>query len=168
MTKKNNTDKYQSIYRLPKAERVVEIKKLSGYERVEYLEFMRSKDAQIVRGRFRNYETPGGATEFSLKLHKGDEVVNWLFEDDGVYSVPLGVARHLKENTWSPIYSHVPGEVGVQSAQGARIGKNSQPGVVQRITRKLRRFDFDSLEFSADLDAELPAVSLYTVENLGA
>lgn len=113
------------------------------------LQYMRDRDAEIVRGIFHFYEVPGGLLEFSYKCYKGDEVAKYSLEDNKVYSIPRGVARHLNKNGWYPIHAHTVDEQG-------------KP--VARITQKVARYGFSSLEFF-DSDDLVPAGRpLMTVE----
>lgn len=104
------------------------------------LRYQRDRDKEIVKGIFRFYEVPGGSMSFVFKQYKEDQVERYDFIDGGVYSIPRAVARHLNKNGWYPQYEHVAGEPGVQ---------NASFGI--RIQNKVRRFGFQSLEFT-DLD----------------
>lgn len=112
--------------------------------------YMRDKDREMVKGIFRYHEVPGGAFEFVYKAYKGDEVERYLLVDGCVYTIPLGVAKHLNNNVWYPQYDYVPGEnligaVTNTTPHGGHVGK------LMRITKKVRRVSFQSLEF---LDVE--------------
>ncbi len=100
------------------------------------LQYQRDKDKEPVKGIFRFHEVPGGVMSFSLKLHKGDQVENYTMKDGEIKTVPLGVAIHLNKNGWYPEYSYVQAEDMQNIAQ---------------ITKKIRRFSFQSLEF-VDID----------------
>lgn len=99
----------------------------------EDLKIQREKDRQMVRGRFMFHEVPGGTTSFPFRKYKGDPIENWTFHDGDVYTIPLGVAKHLNANCWYPIHAYSQGEKG---ATEVRIGQ------------KVRRYSFQSLEFT--------------------
>jgi len=113
-------------------------KKLTGSQ----IKAMHDRDAEMVKGIFRFYEIPGGCMDFVYKAYKEDPVERYSMHDGEVYSIPVGVARHLNKNGWYPEYSYMPGESGVQN--------------VTKVTKKIRRFGFQSLEFvdTADLSED--------------
>jgi hypothetical protein len=104
------------------------------------IKWQRDKDAEMVKGIFHFYEVPGGSMSFPYKAYAGDEVMRFDFIDGQVYTIPLGVAKHLNKNCWYPEYGFIAGEKGV-----------SDMGANQRIMRKVRRCSFQSLEF-VDVD----------------
>ncbi len=110
----------------------------------------RERDKEKVRGIFKYYEVPGGTFSFVYgPIYKGDSTERFDFEDGKVYSIPLGVAKHLNKNGWYPEHKHVVDEYGKSIAV---------------IGTKHRRFGFQSLEF-VDIDDLTPeGVPLVTVE----
>lgn len=100
------------------------------------LEFQRKKDREMVRGIFRFHEVPGGHMEFMFKKYKKDPLEKFSMTDGEVYTVPLGVAKHLNTNCWYPSYTFKSDEAG-------------RPTV--SISEKIRRCSFQSLEF-IDID----------------
>lgn len=94
--------------------------------------YSRDKDREKVKGIFRFYEVPGGTMSFVFKAYKEDPVERFDMVDGQVYEVPLGVARHLNKNLWYPEYDYMKGE----------DSKN-----IMKITKKVRRCGFQSLEF---------------------
>lgn len=105
------------------------------------LKYQRDKDREMVKGIFRYHECPGGAFEFVYKQYKQDDVERFLMVDGQVYTIPLGVAKHLNNNVWYPQYDYVSSE-GMFSAQGV-AGSNR----LMKVTKKVRRVSFQSLEF---------------------
>lgn len=103
------------------------------------LEAQRQRDRQKVTGLFKDYEVPGGNITFCFRAYKDDPVEKYTFHDGKVYTVPLGVARHLNTNCWYPRYDHVAGDKGVQD-------------ISTRIVEKVRRFGFSPLDFMKDED----------------
>ena len=96
------------------------------------LEFQRKKDREMVRGIFRFHEVPGGQMEFPFKKYKGDPLETFKMNDGEVYTIPLGVAKHLNTNCWYPSYTFKNDEAGRPSVS---------------VAEKIRRFSFQSLEF---------------------
>lgn len=97
---------------------------------------LRDRDNKMVKGRFRNLESPGGTLKFALKLHKGDPVMKFSMTDGEVYDVPLMVAKHLNNNCQRSTNQNL------LDAQGYPV----------KGSKKVRRFAFESLEFS-DMDS---------------
>lgn len=121
------------------------------------MQWQRDKDREMVKGIFRFHEVPGGCMSFVFKAYKGDEVERYDMIDGQVYTVPLGVAKHLNKNLWYPEYSYVKGE-GMIGGHG--------PSQIMKATRKIRRCSFQSLEF-IDID-EVPTnvESIITMEQV--
>lgn len=118
------------------------------------IEYMRKKDREPVRGKFIFHEVPGGTMSFSYKAYKGDEVENFTLVDGEVYTIPLGVAKHLNKNCWYPIHSY-------------SVDAEGRP--TQKIGQKVRRCSFQSLEFVDIEDISpvgTPAADLVTIENI--
>ena len=113
-----------------------------------YLKYMHDKDSQKVRGVFRFYEVPGGYMSFVFREYKEDDIERYDMYDGEVYTIPLGVAKHLNKNGWYPEHQYVMNEKGENIAQ---IGK------------KVRRFGFQSLEFMDESEFQGPS-SIVTVQ----
>ena len=96
------------------------------------LEFQRKKDREMVRGIFRFHEVPGGQMEFVFKKYRKDPLEKFSMIDGEVYTVPLGVAKHLNTNCWYPSYNYKNDEAGRPSMS---------------LAEKVRRCSFQSLEF---------------------
>lgn len=116
-------------------------KKETPKVRAQNLKYLRDKNREPVKGIFRFYEVPGGSMSFSFKEFKEDQVERYDFIDGEVYSIPLGVAKHLNKNGWYPEYEYLPGQPGVQASP------NGLHGATMRVGKKVRRFGFQSLEF---------------------
>jgi hypothetical protein len=118
------------------------------------LQYMREKDREPVRGKFLFHEVPGGTMRFVYKAYKGDQVEHYTMIDGEVYTIPLGVARHLNKNCWYPIHAYALDDKGSPT---------------QKVGRKVRRCSFQSLEF-VDIDdvspVGTPAADLITIENV--
>jgi hypothetical protein len=103
------------------------------------LHYQREKDRTPVKGKFHFHEVPHGEMSFSIKIYKEDQVENYTFKDGEIKTIPLGVAKHLNKNCWYPEYDYV------------RIDNDNGFQNVAKITRKIRRCSFQSLEF-LDID----------------
>lgn len=102
------------------------------------LEFQRKKDREPIRAKFIFHEVPGGQMEFPFKKYKGDPLETFKMKDGEVYTIPLGVYKHLNTNCWYPSYSFKNDEAG-------------RPTV--SVTEKIRRCSMQSMEF-LDIDVE--------------
>lgn len=113
------------------------------------LEYKRDKYREKVRGIFRFHEVPGGSMAFVYREFPGDPVEKYEMIDGEVYTVPLGVAKHLNNNCWYPIHAYSQDEEG-------------KPSV--KIGQKVKRCSFQSLDF-VDLEAS-PEKKIITVEKV--
>lgn len=105
----------------------------------------RDKEREMVRGKFIFHEVPGGQMEFVFKKYKQDPLEKFSFIDGGIYTIPLGVARHLNNNCSYPSYTFKQDEQG-------------RPHTA--IAERIRRCSFQSLEFVdiEDVPTVLPKV----------
>lgn len=125
--------------------------------------YLRDKHKELVRGKFNFHEVPGGTLNFSFKEFKGDKIVRYDLVDGEVYSLPLGVAKHLNKNGWYPTYNFVTGDNSIQT--GAAVAGFSNNNI-QKITRKVHRYGFQSLEFIDIDDLPTSSSSIVTVESV--
>lgn len=115
------------------------------------LRYQRDKDREMVKGIFKFYEVEGGGMGFVFKQYKEDPVERYDFVDGQVYTIPLGVAKHLNRSGWYPVHSFMQDEYGKAT---------------MKIGQKVRRYGFNSLEF-VDIDDLTPVGGpLITVENV--
>lgn len=101
----------------------------------EEMKKMREKDHKMVKGRFLCFEPRGGSMTFSFKKYKGDPLLKYTMVDNEVYEVPLMVAKHLNNDCWYPVHSHV-------------LDANGKPSV--QVGKKVKRCSFESLEFNIE------------------
>lgn len=114
------------------------------------LKYERDKDREKVKGIFKFYEVPGGQMSFVYRKYKEDPVEKFTMLDGQIYTIPLGVAKHLNRSGWYPIHQYTQDDSGKTS---------------MRIGQKVRRYGFQSLEF-VDVE-ELTGISpIITVENV--
>ena len=144
-----------AIHQLENVNKETEVKEKAKPTKINH-KYNRDKDREPVRGMFKYHEVEGGVLAFSIRIYKEDQVENYTLVDGQIYTIPLGVAKHLNKNGWYPIYEYFKGEPGIQN-----MGQN------MRIGKKVRRYSFNSLEF-VDIDDISPVGSgLLTVEKVG-
>ena len=116
------------------------------------LKYLRDKDREKVKGIFKFYECPGAQLNFVYKAYKEDEVERFNLTDGMIYTLPLGVAKHLNKNGAYPVHEYLKDETGKVS---------------MKIGQKVRRFGFQSLEFVdiEDLSTDEPS-RIVTVEKI--
>lgn len=125
--------------------------KTSGKNLGKSLKWRRDRDREIVKGMFKFYEVPGGSMSFVYRAYKEDKTERYDMLDGNVYSIPLGVARHLNKNGWYPVHAHTMDEHGVPRT---------------KIGHKKRRFGFQSLEFVDMDDLVEEGVGIITVQRV--
>jgi hypothetical protein len=79
---------------------------------------------------------------------KEDPIERYDLEDGKVYSLPLGVVKHINKNMFYPIHSYMTDENGKKS---------------MRIGTKIQRASCQSLEF-VDVEDISPVSNISTVE----
>jgi len=114
------------------------------------LTYQRDKDREKVRGIFRFHEVPGGSMSFMFKAYKEDQLERYDMLDGEVYTIPLGVAKHLNNDCWYPVHAYTTDE-------------NGRPSM--KIGQKVKRCSFQSLEF-VDIEDLKPAPDIVTVEKV--
>lgn len=115
------------------------------------LKFQRDEDRQMVRGKFIFHEIAGGTMSFPIKIYREDPVERYDLVDGEIYTIPLGVAKHLNKNCWYPVHAFT-------------MDENNKHQV--KVGTKIRRCSFHSLEFvdSADLTPVGGPGGIVTVE----
>jgi hypothetical protein len=110
-------------------------------------EFERQRDRKMVRGKFQFHEIPGGEMTFNFYKYKGDPIEKYTLKDGEIYTIPLGVAKHL--NTIGlPVHEHA-------------LDENGLP--LMKIGSFERRCTFQSLEFLGEDTFDAPP-KIYSVE----
>lgn len=113
--------------------------------------YQRDKDKELVKGMFKFYEVPGGLMSFVYRKYKGQKPEKYTMEDGKVYSIPLGVAKHLNNDCWYPTHDYA---VDVDGNK------------VQRISQKVKRCGFQSLEFMDIEDFDRGGKQIIQIENM--
>ena len=65
----------------------------------ELREKARAEDSKMVTGIFRSIEVTGGDLKFSYHWYKEDPYRTYYFKDGETHTIPLGVAKHINNNT---------------------------------------------------------------------
>ena len=112
-------------------------------------ELERQRDRKLVRGRFMFHEVPGGTMTFNFYKYKGDPIETYSLKDGEIYSIPLGVAKHLNNNCSYPVHEHA-------------LDENGKPSMI--IGTKQKRCSFQSLDFMVEED--FSSSDLVTVEQV--
>ena len=123
---------------------------LEGKKRKQSLRYQRDKDREKVKGIFKYYEIPGGQLSFTYKAYKEDPVEKFTLVDGQVYTLPLGVAKHLNKNVAYPVHKYLKDENGK---------------VTIKVGQKVRRCGFQSLEF-VDVEELNEPSPIVTVEKV--
>lgn len=110
-------------------------------------ELERQRDRKMVRGKFIFHEIPGGELTFNFYQYKGDPIEKYTLKDGEIYTLPLGVAKHLNK-IGTPVHEHAQDENGLPLM---KIGSFEQ------------RCSFQSLEFMGEDTFDAPP-KIYSVE----
>ena len=119
-------------------------KKESNEKMAQNIKYQHDKDREPVKGIFKYYEVPGGCLEFNYRAYKEDPIEFFSLIDGQVYTLPLGIAKHLNKSGWYPEYEYFQSDKTTARAF-------SPEGHVMRVAKKVRRYGFQSLEF-VDID----------------
>lgn len=101
------------------------------------IEFERTKDHEMVKGMFKNYEAPGATKEFSFKKYKGDKTEKYTLKDDEYYELPRMVAKWLNKG-------------GVVQEYEYKTDARGRPAMALGTRR--HRVGFQSVDFLSDMD----------------
>lgn len=110
----------------------IEAKENLKVDNQKNLKAMCERDREKVKGIFRFYECEGGTLSFSHRAYKWDDIQNYTLVDGEIYTIPLGVAKHLNKNGWYPVHHY---QTDAEGNRKARVGS------------KKRRFGFQGLDF---------------------
>lgn len=117
------------------------------------------EECKVVRGRFKNYESPGSPLPLTCGKYPGQPLFNKVLQDGEIYNVPLWVARHL--NGEDKVAKELDGKIGScsypihgfkwddgKSAPTSQTGGDGVPVPVVGVAKRNQRFGFESLEFA--------------------
>ena len=117
-----------------------------------------AEETKTVKGRFRNFETPGGDLRLQIRKYPGIPPFDKVMEDNKIYEIPLYVARHLngvditagggntKINTCAyPTHGFLWDKDKPLPANDINSGGITVP--IIGVQKWNRRFGFDSMEF---------------------
>jgi hypothetical protein len=137
---------------IPKSKRQLWLEKLQPFI---------DEETKMVKGRFRNYESPGQSHPVQILKYPGVPEFSKIMMDNEVYTIPLYVARfingiditatHLNCKIYtcsSPIHSFLCTNQDTPT-QGVDNGGTILP-LLTGITKRNKRIGFDSMEFDLD------------------
>ena len=126
----------------------------------EMLNKLIAEETKTVKGRFRNFETPGGSLRVQVRKYPGIAPFDKIMFDNETYEIPLYVARHL--NGIDVSAKKINGKIhscsfpihGFKWDQGmsAPLSQTNEEGIavpIIGVSKWTRRFGFESLEFDA-------------------
>lgn len=116
------------------------------------------EETKVVKGRFRNYESPGACVRVQVKKYKEVPMFDKWMNDNEMYEIPLYVARHL--NGVDKTAEKIGGKINTCAhlVHEFRHGKNDPlpastmgmdgiPVPIVTSPKYRRRYGFESLEF---------------------
>jgi len=115
------------------------------------VQYQRDQDREKVKGIFHYYEVPGGQVSFAYRCYKGDSIEKYTLVDKHMYTIPLGVAKHLNKNCAYNVHKF-------------EMDENDKP--TMKVGQKVRRMGFQSLEFVDVGEFENEPSKIVTVEKV--
>lgn len=128
------------------------------------LEMFMKEETRLVKGRFRNFDRPGGPETITVRKYPNIPMFQQEMWDGEVYEIPLYVARFL--NGIDVTAEKCGGKIGTCSygvhgfkternsdvlpASGLGRGPDGRGGIpvpIVGVTKTVRRFGFESMEF---------------------
>jgi len=119
------------------------------------------EESKLVKGRFRNYETPGGSLRVQIRKYPNIPSFDKVMLDNETYQIPLYVARHL--NGVDKSAGGCDGKIHTCSwpthgfkwdsdrpAPGSNQNDQGIPVPIIGVAKWNRRFGFESLEFDTE------------------
>jgi len=94
----------------------------------------REEDSKMVTGVFKNLESRNGTVTFPYRAYKEDPFRSYTLTDGQTYTIPLGVAKHINNNT-------------TVSERDYAIGPDGTKKLYTIIRSKRSRFQFVSTDF---------------------
>jgi hypothetical protein len=79
---------------------------------LESVEAMTPETDRMVTGIFRNIECPGQPARVCMRLYKGMAIFNQVLEDGILYTIPLSVAKGIKQYCAHIKHDHLLGDNG--------------------------------------------------------
>lgn len=81
---------------------------------VDSVEAFTKETDRMVTGIFRNIESPGQPARITMRLYKGQQPFNKVLEDGVLYTIPLSIARGIKEYCQHIKHDYLLGDDGKQ------------------------------------------------------
>lgn len=98
----------------------------------EAVETARKIDSKLVKGIFKNLESPGGDLQFAYHKYKGEPTRVYNFIDGESYTIPLGVAKHINNQCKYKKCKHL-------------VDQNGKPVIAA--DKPIERYQFVSTDF---------------------
>ena len=126
----------------------------------ERIQSIVDEGTKLVKGRFKNYESPEGTATICVKMFPDVPEFNKTMMDGGVYEIPLYVAKFLngvdmlaggtggKTHTCSYAVNGFKWEDG-QAAPTNQLDGQGIPVPIITVAKWNRRYGFESLEFDS-------------------
>lgn len=146
------TNKVETILMSPPSQKEQNKAKLAKFIEME---------TKTVKGRFRNYETPGGMQRIMIRKYPGIPAFDKMMYDNEIYEIPIYVARHLngvditagggntKINTCAyPTHGFIWEKD--RNAPASKLNDAGIPVPIIGVEKWNRRFGFDSMEFDTE------------------
>lgn len=119
------------------------------------------EESRLVKGRFRNFESPGAPQRIIVRKYLGIPVFDKIMEDQKMYEIPLYVARHL--NGIDVSAKACGGKIHTcawpthsfqwendKPMPGSRMDDQGIPVPIIGVQKWNRRYGFESLEFDTE------------------
>jgi hypothetical protein len=152
---KNDSTAVEEVTEEKKEIHIVKSKKELLMEKLK--PYMDEEAYKMVKGRFKNYETPGASATIMCNKYPGIPGFRKDMMDDEVYEIPLYVARFLngidvtapckRIDTCSYAIHGYKWKDGEMPTAGDINGKSMVP--VIHIEKRVRRYGFESLSFDS-------------------
>lgn len=117
------------------------------------------EETKLVKGKFRNLESPGGSVKIAVRKYPGIPMFEKVMEDGRMYEIPLYVARHLNgtdvtaAKAGKKINTCAYPTHGFKCDNSGELPRSQEDGgmVVPIIgpVKWNRRYAFESMEFDA-------------------
>ena len=99
-------------------------------------EDQQTSDQRLVKGTFRCFDPMGGGARVPYRRYKGEQIENYDLIDGQIYEIPLGLARHLRDNCYEVEHGYVL--------------NNKGEVVPDKNFKKTKRMTFEPLVFDLD------------------
>lgn len=103
---------------------------------IHFKESQKEQDQKMVKGIFRCFEPRGGSALVPYRRYKDEPIRTYKMRDGEIYEIPLGLARHLRDNC-----NYIEHEHKIDEKGNPWVDKNA---------RALARMTFEPLVMDID------------------